>query len=239
MDQRELADAFRRMHREPPLLVLPNAWDVASAKALAGVKGCRALATSSAAVARSLGWEDGERAPAEEMIESARRIAAAVDLPVTADLERGYGDPVGTARAAWEAGLVGINVEDSTRAGLVPLDEQVALVREIRAAVPELVLNARVDVFLGIGRGDVAEAAERANAYLAAGADCTYPILAPNDAIAALVHRIDGPVNVVVQSGTPSPAELEELGVARLTWGSGLATAAYDEAVRIARAALS
>ena len=238
MDQREKADAFRRMHRERPLLVLPNAWDVASAKALAGVKGCRALATSSAAVARSLGWEDGERAPAEEMIESARRIAAAVDLPVTADLERGYGDPVGTARAAWEAGLVGINVEDSTRAGLVPLEEQVALLREIRGAVPELVLNARVDVFLGIGRGDVADAAERANAYLAAGADCAYPILAPNDAIAALVHRIDGPVNVVVQSGTPSPAELEELGVARLTWGSGLAKAAYDEAVRIAGVAL-
>src|SRR5581483_3494377 len=116
------AAAFRQMHREPPLLVLPNAWDVASAKALAALNGCRALATTSAAVARSLGWEDGEQAPVAEMIESARRIAAAVDVPVTADLERGYGDPVGTARAAWEAGLVGINFEDSTRAGLVVLD---------------------------------------------------------------------------------------------------------------------
>ena len=85
-----------------PLLVLPNAWDVASAKALAAVQGCRALATTSSAVARSLGWEDGERAPRDEMVEAARRIAAAVDLPVTADLERGYGDPVGTARAAWD-----------------------------------------------------------------------------------------------------------------------------------------
>lgn len=239
MDQQQKADAFRRMHQGPPLLVLPNAWDVASAKALAAVPGCRALATSSAAVARSLGWEDGERAPAEEMIESARRIAAAVDMPVTADLERGYGDPVGTARAAWEAGLVGINVEDSTRAGLVAVEEQVALLREIRAAVPELVVNARVDVFLGIGRGDIAEAAERANAYLAAGADCTYPILAPNDSLDALVHRIDGPINVVVQPGMPSPAELEELGVARLTWGSGLATVAYEKAVRVVRAALA
>ena len=238
MDQREQADAFRRMHRERPLLVLPNAWDVASAKALVELEGCRALATSSAAVARSLGWEDGERAPVGEMIEAARRIAAAVDVPVTADLERGYGDPVGTARAAWDAGLVGINFEDSTRAGLVPLDEQVEAIRAIKEAVPDLVVNARVDVFLGIGRGDVAEAAERANAYLAAGADCTYPILAPNDAIPALVHRIDGPVNVIVQKGTPSPAELQELGVARLTWGSGLATLAYDEAVRGARAAL-
>lgn len=226
------------MHEEPPILVLPNAWDVASAQRLAAVDGCRALATTSAAVARSLGFEDGERAPAAEMIESARRIAAAVDVPVTADLERGYGDPVGTARAAWEAGLVGINFEDSTRAGLVPLDEQVAAIREIVAAVPDLVVNARVDVFLGIGRGDVAEAAERANAYLAAGAVCTYPILAPPESIAALVHRIDGPVNVIVQKNTPSPAELEELGVARMTWGSGLASVAYDEAARVAAAAL-
>jgi 2-methylisocitrate lyase-like PEP mutase family enzyme len=238
MDQREKAAAFRRMHREPPILVLPNAWDVASAKALAALPGCRALATSSAAVARALGFEDGERAPADEMVESARRIAAAVDVPVTADLERGYGDPIGTARAAWDAGLVGINVEDSTRAGLVDLGEQIEVIRGIRAEVPDLVVNARVDVFLGIGRGDVAEAAERANAYLAVGADCVYPILAPPESIAALAHRIDGPVNVIAADGTPPPAELQELGVARMTWGSGLATAAYAEAVRVAAAAL-
>jgi 2-methylisocitrate lyase-like PEP mutase family enzyme len=238
MSQVEQAQAFRRMHREQPILVLPNAWDVESAKRLAAIAGCRALATSSAAVARSLGFEDGERAPAAEMIEAARRIAAAVDLPVTGDLERGYGDPVGTARAAWEAGLVGMNFEDSSRAGLVELDEQVAAIREIRAAVPDLVLNARVDVFLGIGRGDVAEAAERANAYLAAGADCVYPILAPPESIAALVHRIDGPINVIVAQGTPAPAELQELGVARMTWGGGLAAAAYGEAERIAAEAL-
>jgi 2-methylisocitrate lyase-like PEP mutase family enzyme len=239
VDQHEKAASFRRMHREPPILVLPNAWDVASARELAGLPGCRALATSSAAVARALGWEDGERAPAAEMVEAARRIAAAVEVPVTADLERGNGDPVGTARAAWEAGVVGINVEDSTRAGLVPLEEQVEVIRAIRAEVPELVVNARVDVFVGIGRGDVAEAAERANAYLAAGADCTYPILAPPESIAALAHRIDGPVNVIAARGTPSPAELQELGVARLTWGSGLASAAYAEALRIAAAALA
>src|ERR687884_1348322 len=105
------------MHRERPILILPNAWDVASAKALAAIDGCRAIATSSAAVARALGWEDGERAPVAEMVEAARRIAAAVEVPVTADLERGYGDPIGTARDAWAAGVVGINVEDSTRAG--------------------------------------------------------------------------------------------------------------------------
>jgi 2-methylisocitrate lyase-like PEP mutase family enzyme len=237
--QRDKAVAFRRMHLEPPILVLPNAWDVASAKALAVVKGCRALATSSAAVARALGHEDGERAPASEMIEAARRIAAAVEVPVTADLERGYGDPVGTARAAWEAGLVGINFEDSTRAGLVPLEEQLEAIRAIREAVPDLVVNARVDVFLGIGRGDVDDAVERANAYLAAGADCTFPILAPVASIAELARRIEGPMNVIAQKGTPEPSELQALGVARLTWGSGLAAAAYDEAVRIAAAALA
>ena len=234
MTQNDKAAAFRAMHRKPPVLVLPNAWDVESAKLLAAIPGCRALATSSAAVARSLGWEDGERAPAAEMVEAARRIAAAVDLPVTADLERGYGDPVGTARAAWEAGLVGINFEDSTRAGLVDVDEQVEAIRAIRAAVPELVLNARVDVFLGIGRGDVAEASERANAYLAAGADCVYPILAPLQSIDALAHRIDGPINILAGKDLPPLAEREELGVARVTFGSGLASLAYEKAVRVA-----
>jgi 2-methylisocitrate lyase-like PEP mutase family enzyme len=239
MDQREKAAAFRQMHREPPILVLPNAWDVASANALAAIDGCRALATSSAAVARSLGFEDGERAPGHVMVEAAGRIARAVDVPVTGDLERGYGDPVGTARAAWHAGLVGINFEDSTRAGLVAVDEQVAAIRAIRDAAPELVINARVDIFLRIGSGDVAEAAERGNAYLAAGADCIYPILAPVESIAALAHRINGPINVIAELETPPPAELQELGVARMTWGSNLAAAAYAEAARIAGAALA
>jgi 2-methylisocitrate lyase-like PEP mutase family enzyme len=238
MDQHARADLLRRLHHGPPLLVLPNAWDVASAKAFAALEGCRALATSSAAVARVLGWEDGERAPATEMIEAARRIATAVDIPVTADLERGYGDPVGTARAAWEAGLVGLNVEDSTREGMVGLAEQVEVIEAIRAAVPELVVNARVDVFLRIGAGDVVEAAERANAYLAAGADCAYPILAPVDSIAALAHRIEGPINVIAQPGTPGRAELEELGVARLTWGGGLANVAYEAAAAAAESYL-
>jgi 2-methylisocitrate lyase-like PEP mutase family enzyme len=238
MDQREQAQAFRQMHLEPPILVLPNAWDVASAKALAALDGCRALATSSAAVARSLGFEDGERAPGPVMVEAAGRIADAVEVPVTGDLERGYGDPVGTARAAWEAGLVGINFEDSTRAGLVDVDEQVEAIRSIREAVPDLVINARVDIFVRIGSGDVAEAAARGNAYLAAGADCIYPILAPVSSIEALVHRIKGPVNVIAEPDTPPSAELEELGVARMTWGSNLATAAYGEAVRIAALAL-
>jgi 2-methylisocitrate lyase-like PEP mutase family enzyme len=233
VDQREKADLLRRLHNEPPILVLPNAWDVASATALVAVPGCRALATSSAAVARSLGWEDGEQAPADEMIQANGRIAAAVEVPVSADLEAGYGDPVGTARAAWATGIVGMNFEDSPNDVLNDVDDQVALIRAIKEAVPELVLNARVDVFLN-GDGDLDGAVERANAYLAAGADCAYPILAPVALIADLVDRIDGPVNVILTPRTPSPTDLAALGVARVTWGGGLAALAYGEAVRVA-----
>jgi 2-methylisocitrate lyase-like PEP mutase family enzyme len=237
MDQHAKAAAFRRMHFEPPILVLPNAWDVASATTFARLEGCRALATSSAAVARSLGWEDGEQAPRDVMVEAAGKIARAVDVPVTGDLERGYGDPAGTARAAWEAGLVGMNFEDSNAAGPVSPAEQVDAIAAIRAAVPELVLNARVDVFLE-GSGDLDEAVERANAYLAAGADCAYPILCPVGMIADLVRRIDGPINVLAAEGVPAPVDLQALGVARMTWGGGLAAAAYAEAARIVAAGL-
>jgi 2-methylisocitrate lyase-like PEP mutase family enzyme len=236
MDQSAKAATLRRLHLEPQILILPNAWDVASAKQLAAIPGCRALATTSAAVARSLGWEDGEQAPVEEMLVANERIAAAVDVPVTGDLEHGYGDPVGTARHAWGIGLVGINFEDSTDDGHVPLEEQVAMIRAIREAVPELVINARVDVFVR-NTGGIDEAVERGNAYLAAGADCVYPIACPVTAVADLAGRIDGPINVLVIPGMPEPHELQKLGVARMTWGSGLANAAYAEAVRVAAAA--
>ena len=238
MEQRERAELFRRMHLAPPLLALPNAWDVASAKAFAALPGCRALATTSAAVARSLGWEDGEQAPVAEMVQVAGRIAAAVDVPVTADLEAGYGDPVATARAAWAAGVVGMNFEDSPAGRMNGVSDQVQLIREVHAAVPELVVNARVDVFLH-GSKDVAEAIERGNAYLAAGADCVYPIFCPTSAIAELAAGIDGPVNVLAIGDVPGPAELQALGVARLTWGAGLAASAYAEAARIVAPVLS
>jgi 2-methylisocitrate lyase-like PEP mutase family enzyme len=236
MNQSAKAATLRRLHLEPQILILPNAWDVASAKQLVAIPGCRALATTSAAVARSLGWEDGEQAPVEEMLVANERIAAAVDVPVTGDLEHGYGDPVGTARHAWGIGLVGINFEDSTDDGHVPLEEQVAMIRAIREAVPELVINARVDVFVR-NIGGIDEAVERGNAYLAAGADCVYPIACPVTAVADLAGRIDGPINVLVIPGMPEPHELQKLGVARMTWGSGLANAAYAEAVRVAAAA--
>ena len=238
MDQSAKADRFRQLHLQQPILVLPNAWDVASAKLLAALPGCRALATTSAAVARSLGFEDGEQAPVDEMLQANERIARAVDLPVTGDLERGYGDPVGTARRAWEAGLVGINFEDSTDHGHVPLEEQVSAITAIREAVPELVINARVDSFIR-ETGGIDEAVERGNAYLAAGADCVYPIACPVSAVADLARRIEGPINVLVIPGLPEPLELQNLGVARMTWGSGLAALAYAEAARVAAEALS
>jgi 2-methylisocitrate lyase-like PEP mutase family enzyme len=234
----ERADRLRAWHRGPPLLVIPNAWDVASAVALARLPGCRALATTSGGVARSLGFEDGA-APGEEMLRVAARIAAAVDVPVSADLERGYDDPPATVRAAWDAGVVGANVEDSVGGGEpVPVEEQVELLRAVRGAAPALVLSARVDVFLH-GSGDVGEAIDRANAYLAAGADCAFPIgVADAGAIDALVRGVDGPVAVMAVPGLPPPAELERRGVARFTWGSGLAALALGAAAEAAGRAL-
>src|SRR5260370_8195083 len=118
MDQREKADTLRQLHLKPPILVLPNAWDVASAKQFAALPGCRAIATSSAAVARSLGWEDGEQAPVEEVLRVLERIAAAVDLPVTPDLEAGYGDPPGPPPPALPPRPPRLNLPDSPPDGL-------------------------------------------------------------------------------------------------------------------------
>jgi len=230
-------DVLRALHHGPSLLVLPNAWDVASARVLAGVPGVRALATTSGGVARSLGWEDGEQTPVEEMLRVVERIAAAVSIPVTADLEAGYGDPAQTATAALEAGAAGMNLEDSHGRELVPLAEQIEILRTVRAAAPSLVLNARVDVFLK-GSGDVAEAVARANAYLAAGADCVFPIFAPRDVLEELVRGIAGPVNVLARTGEPLEP-YRAAGVARITFGSGLASAALAEAERLVREAVA
>jgi 2-methylisocitrate lyase-like PEP mutase family enzyme len=228
-------DELRRLHRAPPLLVLPNAWDVASAQAFAGLPGCRALATSSAALVRSLGYEDGEHAPLDEVLRVVERIAAVVDVPVTADLEAGYGDPPATAARAVAIGAAGMNLEDSRGGRMLSLEEQVELLRAVRAAAPELVVNARVDVFLHHA-GGVEEAIERGNAYLAAGADCVYPIVCPFEAIGPLAAGIDGPVNVLAEPEQPRLDELERLGVARVTFGSGLARLALETAASAAAA---
>ncbi len=208
------AERLRALHHGPRLLVLPNAWDVASARVFAAA-GFPAIATASWAIAAAHGYEDGERIPRAEMLAAVERIAGGVDVPVSADLEAGYGDPVGTAKLAWEAGAVGMNFEDKLR----PIEEHAADVRAIKRAVPELVLNARTDVFIR-GSKDPDEAIARANAYLEAGADCAYVIGVDDlEVIGKLVREIDGPINVLAEVGAPPLAQLERLGVRRVTFG--------------------
>jgi len=227
------AETLRRLHHEPPILVLPNVWDVATARIFERL-GAPAIATSSAAVAWALGYPDGEAIPQREMLDWVARIARAVDLPVTADLEAGYGDPGGTARAALEAGAVGLNLEDAN----VPLEQHVEAVRAVRAAAPEIVVNARTDVFLD-GDRDFDDAVRRANAYLEAGADCAFvPGVADAETIGRLVEAIDGPVNILATKGCPPVAELERLGVARVSVGSGIGRGTYRHAERLARQVL-
>ena len=240
MNQREKAELFRRMHQEPPILVLANAWDVVSAKLVESLPGCRAIATSSAAVAWALGCADGEVIPPEEMLEAVRRIAAAVQLPVTADLEAGYGDARATAEAAIEAGAVGLNLEDGVgETSLVSTDEHVKRIEAIRKLDFPLVINARTDVFLS-GLDDFDEAVGRANAYLDAGADCAFvPGVTDELTIARLVRAIDGPVSILGMAATPPSGELERLGVARVSVGSGLARLALARTRETAAAVLT
>src|SRR5580658_4284874 len=145
------AEILRNLHRAPPILALPNAWDVPSARIFERA-GFPAIATTSAGVAFALGYPDGERISRAEMLEVVARIARAVKVPVTADLEAGYDSPAETARQAWAAGAAGLNFEDVRVEALVDLDEQTAAIRAMRAAAPELVINARNDIYLnGIG----------------------------------------------------------------------------------------
>jgi 2-methylisocitrate lyase-like PEP mutase family enzyme len=234
MTQEEKAAEFRRMHLEPPLLVLCNAWDPVSAALIGRLQWTRAIATSSAVVAWSLGYPDGERIPHDEMIEVVRRVVGAVpELPVTADLEAGYGDPGATARAAWQAGAVGLNLEDaSNERDLFPVDEAAAHVRAVREAAPEIVINARTDVYLA-GLDDFDEAVMRANTYLAAGADCAFiPAVTDPGLIGRLVQAVDGPVSMLAFANSPSIVQLEQLGVARVSLGSGTGKIALAAAVR-------
>jgi 2-methylisocitrate lyase-like PEP mutase family enzyme len=223
------ARRFRALHHGERPVVLPNVWDCASARAFAEA-GFGALATSSGAVAETLGYADGQKTPVREMFAAVARIARCVDVPVTADMEAGYGlAPAEFAGRLAEAGVIGCNLEDSDPASLVLADpgrqaDYLAAVHE--AAGEALVLNARVDVFVrdrpeGAGPA-VDDAVERARRYLEAGADCCYPILAPLDALPALVAESGGPVNAMCYPGGPSLAELSATGVARITFGSSL-----------------
>ncbi|GAA1648313.1 isocitrate lyase/phosphoenolpyruvate mutase family protein [Nonomuraea maheshkhaliensis] len=228
------ASGLRALHVPGTPLVLPNVWDAASARAVQAA-GFPAVATGSAAVARVLGYEDGERTPVGEMMAAIARVVRAVDRPVTADVERGYGlKPAELAERLLATGAVGCNLEDSLPGGgeMVDQDEQAGFLAEVRAAAGDgLVINARVDLYL---RGQVTreEALARGRRYLEAGADCVYPIgLADADEIRALVEGLGGPVNVLFRPGTPGLGELAALGVARISFGSGLhqASQTYTE----------
>lgn len=245
---RDKANTLRRLHAGPGILVLPNVWDVVSAK-IVEQAGYPALATSSAAVAWMLGYADGERISRDEMAGMVARIARAVGVPVSADMEAGYGlrpeDAAATARAVIAAGAVGMNLEDAADGAKDPLvdvalqAERVAAAKDAGAAagVP-LVINARTDVFLaGVGAPEtrLAHAVRRLNAYHAAGADSLFcPGVTDRETIAALVRELDGPLNVLALSGAPSVRELEQLGVRRVSLGARLMRAALGAARRVA-----
>ena len=240
--QRRRAETFRERHAETDTepLVLPNAWDAAST-ILYEAAGFPAVGTSSAGVAAAMGVPDGEHLPRGEMLAVVDRIAHSVAIPVSADVEAGYGDTpeevAETIRATVDAGAVGVNLEDGAvgeddeglDGGLVDADLHCAKIRAARDAAEEvgvpIVINGRTDVFwraVGDEADRVERAVERANAYFEAGSDCLFvPGVTDPDAIEALVDGIDGPLNVLGGPGAPSIPQLGELGVARVSVGSG------------------
>jgi 2-methylisocitrate lyase-like PEP mutase family enzyme len=240
---RERCDLLRSLHRPGDPLLLPNAWDVATARAVVAA-GFPVVATTSGGVAATLGYEDHEGAPSDEMLAAAARIARGVDVPVTVDAEAGYGmEPADLVAALKTMGAAGCNLEDSDYAAGSLRDpaQRAKWLTAVREAASKdgypLVINARVDVFLsgflaGAGPGTqdelVPEALRRANAYLEAGADCVYPIaLWESDALRRFMSEFSGPVNITLLPPAPSVSELAELGVARVSW----ATLLYRDAI--------
>ncbi|MEU7590503.1 isocitrate lyase/phosphoenolpyruvate mutase family protein [Micromonospora sp. NPDC049230] len=219
------ASTFRALHHGRAVgdpLVLPGPWDAASARVFADA-GFPALATPSAGVAASLGYEDGATPP-EEMFAAVARIVRAVSVPVSADVEGGYGlAPAELVGRLLETGAVGCNLEDSDGHGTLKDPRRHAdWLAEVRAEAGDaLVVNARVDTFL-VGTGDPADAVERARLYVAAGADCVYPILAPLAVLPALREGIAGPLNMAADPDRESVAELGRHGVTRVTFGPGM-----------------
>jgi 2-methylisocitrate lyase-like PEP mutase family enzyme len=247
-EKKTKATAFRAMHRGEKILVLPNAWDVASARVFEQA-GFGAIATTSAGVAFSLGYPDGQKITRKEMVARVGRIAKAVKVPVTADVEAGYGprpeDAARTAREVIEAGGVGINLEDVTDDPAHPLVElslQLERIRAIRAAALQTgvlqVLNARTDVYLAeVGAPETRydETLRRVVAYRDAGADCVFvPGLRDRETIGRLVRDVKCPVNILGGPGSPSIPELEKLGVARVSVGSSPMRATLGLVKRIA-----
>jgi 2-methylisocitrate lyase-like PEP mutase family enzyme len=234
-DLQSRCDLLRSLHRPGAPLLLPNAWDVATARAVVAA-GFPVVATTSGGVAATLGYADHEGAPGDEMLAAAARIARGVEVPVTVDAEAGYGmEPAELVAELRSMGAAGCNLEDSDYAAgsLRDPDRHAEWLRAVREAAAEdgypLVINARIDVFLGpflAGAGPgtqeelVPEALRRANAYLEAGVDCVFPItLWEADALRRFTSEVRGPVNVVRLPQAPTLAELAALGVARVSWG--------------------
>jgi 2-methylisocitrate lyase-like PEP mutase family enzyme len=247
-EQAHQAELFRDKHRGKRLLLLPNAWDAMSARVFVAA-GFDAIATTSGGVAWSLGYADGERAPWDEVVAATARIVRAARVPVAVDIEAGYGDtPDAVGRSVAEiiaAGAVGVNLEDGTPRGPVPIRspadaaDRIRAAREVaKAAAVPIVINGRTDLYLwniGNEASRFDETVERGRAYLAAGADCVYPIRLHDPAtIGRLVKALGAPININVRAGLPSVADLEALGVARASTASHLALMAMSMTRQIA-----
>ena len=247
--QRARAEQFRSLHHAAPMLVLPNVWDAASARIIEQA-GFPAVATTSSGIAAALGYPDGQHMSRDLMIDAIARIVRVVNCPLTADIEAGYGESIAeqveTVGAVIATGAVGVNIEDSlihTPDALAEIDDQVKLIAALRELAQSLgipfVINARVDVFLrstGEPADRIAQATQRANAYLRAGADCVYPIgRLDRETIARLVAAISGPINIMGGPPQPTLPELAQLGVARVSLAGGLMRAALGRLRAIAR----
>jgi len=247
--QSDKALQFRQLHRGPRALVLANVWDVASARIIEE-SGVPAVATTSAGIAYSLGYPDGQKISREEMIARIARIARAVKVPVSADIEAGYGstpeDAARTTQELVQAGAVGMNLEDTGGGGpgrsLLEISVAVEKIKAARLAAAQLrvpmVVNARTDVYLMPG-GDATsqydEALRRLTAYCDAGADCVFaPGLKDRETIGRLVKDVQCPLNILAVAGSPTIPELEQLGVARISLGSGPMRATLGLLQRIA-----
>ncbi|MER5207125.1 isocitrate lyase/phosphoenolpyruvate mutase family protein [Streptomyces sp. NPDC002825] len=228
------AEALRALHRRLPAdgpLVLPGPWDAASARAFEEA-GYPALATPSAGIAASLGYEDGAT-PAAEMFAAVARIVRSVSVPVTADLEGGYGLPAAElVERVRESGAVGVNLEDSGPGrALKDAEAHAEWLAQVRAAAgPSLFVNARVDAYIRGSSDPLAEAIARSRLYASAGADCVYPIAAaPSDLPGLRAALGDLPVNALAVPDGPSFTELFRLGATRVTFGDGLLTRALQD----------
>jgi 2-methylisocitrate lyase-like PEP mutase family enzyme len=249
--QKLKAEKFLQYHRDKEILILLNSWDPGSSRVVEGC-GYKAVATTSLGIAASLGYPDSQSIPFYEMRDAIRRIVEKVQVPVSADVEAGYGNNTGEVVARMkeiiETGVVGINLEDSqTNTNLVDVSifcERVAAIRELSTSLGfHLVINARTDSFL-IGAGPqenrLEESIARGNAYIDAGADCIFvPAVSETDKIATLVREIHGPVNILsnptVGSGLPPTIEeLESLGVARVSFGASVMKTSLSTLKKIA-----